>query len=42
MIFFPFIISYVIVALMWKSILDPYTGIHNSTLLNFGCRRRTG
>ena len=35
-IFFPFIISYVIVALMWKSILDPYTGILNSTLLALG------
>ena len=36
MIFFPYIISYVIVALMWKSILDPYTGILNSALLNLG------
>ena len=35
-IFFPYIISYVIVALMWKSILDPYTGILNSALLHLG------
>jgi multiple sugar transport system permease protein len=35
-IFFPYIISFVIVALMWKSILDPYTGILNSVLLTFG------
>ncbi|MET0530276.1 MAG: sugar ABC transporter permease [Microvirga sp.] len=35
-IFFPYIISYVIVALMWKSILDPYTGILNSTLIALG------
>jgi multiple sugar transport system permease protein len=26
-IFFPYIISFVIVALMWQAILDPYTGI---------------
>lgn len=31
-IFFPYIISFVIVALMWKSILDPYSGILNSVL----------
>lgn len=31
-IFFPYIISFVIVALMWKSILDPYSGILNSIL----------
>jgi multiple sugar transport system permease protein len=31
-IFFPYIISFVIVALMWKSLLDPYTGILNSLL----------
>jgi multiple sugar transport system permease protein len=35
-IFFPYIISYVIVALMWKSILDPYTGILNSALIALG------
>ena len=35
-IFFPYIISYVIVALMWKSILDPYTGILNSALVALG------
>ena len=32
-IFFPYIVSFVIVALMWKSLLDPYTGILN-TILN--------
>jgi multiple sugar transport system permease protein len=31
-IFFPYIISFVIVALMWQAILDPYTGILNSML----------
>lgn len=35
-IFFPYIISFVIVALMWKSLLDPYTGILNSILYFFG------
>lgn len=35
-IFFPYIISFVIVALMWKSLLDPYTGILNPILLYFG------
>jgi multiple sugar transport system permease protein len=35
-IFFPYIISFVIVALMWKSLLDPYTGILNSILYLFG------
>ena len=35
-IFFPYIISFVIVALMWKSLLDPYTGILNSILFAFG------
>jgi multiple sugar transport system permease protein len=35
-IFFPYIISFVIVALMWKSLLDPYTGILNSILFFFG------
>jgi multiple sugar transport system permease protein len=35
-IFFPYIISFVIVALMWKSILDPYTGILNSFLYSVG------
>lgn len=35
-IFFPYITSFVIVALMWKSILDPYTGILNGILLQFG------
>lgn len=33
-IFFPYIISFVIVALMWKSILDPYSGILNSLLMS--------
>ncbi|NNH29760.1 sugar ABC transporter permease [Rhizobium sp. SEMIA 4085] len=33
-IFFPYIISFVIVALMWKSLLDPYTGMLN-VLLSF-------
>lgn len=32
-IFFPYIISFVIVALMWKSILDPYSGILNNVLM---------
>lgn len=35
-IFFPYIISFVIVALMWKSILDPYSGILNNVLLSLG------
>jgi len=35
-IFFPYIISFVIVALMWKSLLDPYTGILNSVLITLG------
>lgn len=35
-IFFPYIVSFVIVALMWKSLLDPYTGILNSILYLFG------
>lgn len=35
-IFFPYIISFVIVALMWKSLLDPYTGILNSLLALIG------
>lgn len=32
-IFFPYIISFVIVALMWKSLLDPYSGILNNLLI---------
>jgi multiple sugar transport system permease protein len=35
-IFFPYIISFVIVALMWKSLLDPYTGILNNILITLG------
>jgi multiple sugar transport system permease protein len=35
-IFFPYIISFVIVALMWKSILDPYTGMLNAVLASLG------
>jgi multiple sugar transport system permease protein len=35
-IFFPYIISFVISALMWKSILDPYTGLLNAGLLKLG------
>ncbi|WP_245525629.1 sugar ABC transporter permease [Mesorhizobium sp. M00.F.Ca.ET.216.01.1.1] len=35
-IFFPYIISFVIVALMWQAILDPYTGILNSILAELG------
>jgi multiple sugar transport system permease protein len=35
-IFFPYIISFVIVALMWKSLLDPYSGILNNVLLALG------
>jgi multiple sugar transport system permease protein len=35
-IFFPYIISFVIVALMWQAILDPYTGILNSALASLG------
>lgn len=35
-IFFPYITSFVIVALMWKSILDPYSGILNAVLLQLG------
>jgi multiple sugar transport system permease protein len=36
MIFFPYIISFVIVALMWKNILDPYSGMLNNILLALG------
>ncbi|MER8590611.1 sugar ABC transporter permease [Mesorhizobium sp. M1182] len=35
-IFFPYITSFVIVALMWQAILDPYTGILNSFLAELG------
>jgi multiple sugar transport system permease protein len=35
-IFFPYIISFVIVALMWKSLLDPYSGILNNILIALG------
>lgn len=35
-IFFPYIISFVIVALMWKSLLDPYTGILNAVFIQLG------
>lgn len=35
-IFFPYIISFVIVALMWKSLLDPYSGILNNILFALG------
>lgn len=35
-IFFPYIISFVIVALMWKSLLDPYSGILNNLLIALG------
>jgi multiple sugar transport system permease protein len=35
-IFFPYIISFVIVALMWKSLLDPYSGILNNVLIALG------
>ena len=35
-IFFPYIISFVIVALMWKSMLDPYSGILNNVLIALG------
>ncbi|MEP3276404.1 MAG: sugar ABC transporter permease [Stappiaceae bacterium] len=35
-IFFPYIVSFVIGALMWKSILDPYSGLLNSGLLYLG------
>ncbi|MGL4962536.1 MAG: carbohydrate ABC transporter permease [Inquilinus sp.] len=35
-IFFPYIISFVIVALMWQAILDPYTGILNGILAGLG------
>ncbi|WP_421724977.1 carbohydrate ABC transporter permease [Bauldia sp.] len=35
-IFFPYIISFVIVALMWKSLLDPYTGLLNNLLIVLG------
>lgn len=35
-IFFPYIISFVIVALMWQAILDPYTGILNGFLAGLG------
>lgn len=35
-IFFPYIISFVIVALIWQAILDPYTGILNGVLANIG------
>jgi multiple sugar transport system permease protein len=35
-IFFPYLISTVIVALIWRNILDPYLGVLNSTLYKFG------
>ncbi|WP_424990595.1 carbohydrate ABC transporter permease [Fluviibacterium sp. S390] len=35
-LFFPYIVSFVISALMWKSILDPYTGLLNAALLKVG------
>lgn len=35
-LFFPYIVSFVISALMWKSILDPYTGLLNAALLKLG------
>ena len=35
-IFFPYIVSFVIGALMWKSILDPYTGLLNAALMYVG------
>nr|MBA2755774.1 sugar ABC transporter permease [Chloroflexia bacterium] len=33
---FPYMISFVIVALMWRNILDPYVGILNRVLLRLG------
>lgn len=33
---FPYMISFVIVGLMWRNILDPYVGILNRALLEFG------
>lgn len=33
-ILFPYMISFVIVALMWRNILDPYVGILNRVLMN--------
>lgn len=36
LLFFPYIVSFVIGALMWRAILDPFTGILNSVLLIFG------
>ena len=36
LLFFPYMTSFVIVALMWKNILDPYVGILNRLLLEFG------
>lgn len=35
-VFFPYIISFVIIALIWQAILDPYTGILNSVLFALG------
>ena len=36
LLFFPYMISFVIVGLMWKNILDPYVGILNRLLAEFG------
>lgn len=35
-LFFPYIVSFVISALMWKSIFDPYSGLLNAVLGYFG------
>ena len=32
-LFFPYIVSFVIGALMWRAILDPFTGILNAALI---------
>ena len=35
-IFFPYMTTFVIVALMWRNMLDPYTGILNAVLTTIG------
>ncbi len=36
LIFFPYMTTFVIVALMWRNILDPYTGLLNNVLAALG------
>lgn len=40
-IFFPYMTTFVIVALMWRNMLDPYTGLLNSVLYSLGLPGQT-